>query len=172
MNAPVTAAPERETEARTQCLTFQLGNELFAVGILNVREIIEYGHLTVVPMMPDSVRGVINLRGAVVPVIDLRRRFGHAPTVVGRRTCIVIVETPTAEEAQVVGIMVDAVNEVLDIPDTQIEPPPAFGTHLRTDFIRGMAKMDKGFILVLDLNHVLAEDDFHALVQDSECAAA
>jgi purine-binding chemotaxis protein CheW len=172
MNAPVAAAPERETEARTQCLTFQLGNELFAVGILNVREIIEYGHLTVVPMMPDSVRGVINLRGAVVPVIDLRRRFGHGLTEIGRRTCIVIVETPAAEETQVVGIMVDAVNEVLDIPDTQIEPPPAFGTHLRTDFIRGMAKMDKGFILVLDLNHVLAEDNLHALLQEGESTAA
>lgn len=147
----------------TQCLSFQLGSEVFAVGILNVREIIEYGQLTAVPMMPASVRGVINLRGAVVPVVDLRRRFGGESTQVERRTCIVIVEVAREAEVQVVGILVDAVNEVLDIPDSRIEPPPAFGTRLRTDFISGMAKMDQGFILILNLDRVLALEELEAL---------
>ena len=97
--------PEREGGDQTQCLTFQLGEEMFAVPILNVREIIEHGHITVVPMMPDAIRGVINLRGAVVPVVDLNRRFGRGHTKEGKRTCIVIVEIPRDTETLVVGMI-------------------------------------------------------------------
>lgn len=154
------AVPEQE-----QYLTFRLGDEVYGVGILCVKEIIEYGHLTVVPMMPECTRGVINLRGAVVPVVDLASRFGRPPTVVGRRTCIVIVEVQGAEERQVVGVIVDAVNEVLEIPRSQIEPPPSFGMRIRPDFIRGMAKVGGGFIVLLEVGRVLSLDELAAVSQ-------
>lgn len=162
--------PDREGGDQTQCLTFLLGEEMFAVPILNVREIIEHGHITVVPMMPDAIRGVINLRGAVVPVVDLNRRFGRGHTKEGKRTCIVIVEIPRDTETLVVGMMVDAVSEVLDIPASQVEPPPAFGTHLRTDFIQGMAKMEDGFIVLLALTHVLSDEELAQLPGDTPVA--
>lgn len=148
------AAPEQE-----QYLTFTLGAEVYGLGILCVKEIIEYGHLTVVPMMPEHTRGVINLRGAVVPVVDLSSRFGRVQTAIGRRTCIVIIEVEGEEEQQVVGIIVDAVNEVLEIPRAQIEPPPSFGMRIRPDFINGMAKVEGGFIVLLEIGRVLALDE-------------
>jgi purine-binding chemotaxis protein CheW len=146
-----------------QYLTFVLGTETFAIGILSIKEIIEYSSLTDVPMMPPYVRGVINLRGAVVPVIDLAVRFNRAPAPVTKRTCIVIIEIMVGEERQVIGIVVDAVNEVLDIPAADIEPPPAFGTGIRTDFILGMGKVHGKFVIVLNVNHVLAFDELASL---------
>src|SRR5512133_1860882 len=125
-----TAVAVKVDEAPSQYLTFALGGEMFAVGILNVKEIIEYGQLTEIPMMPAFIRGVINLRGAVVPVIDLSARFGARSTAVGKRTCIVIVEVSDGADDDMrhdIGIMVDAVSEVLDIPGAEIEPPPTFG---------------------------------------------
>ena len=148
-----------------QYLTFTLAGEHFAVGTLSVKEIIEYGQLTTVPMMPPSIRGVINLRGAVVPVIDLGARFGGRRTEVGRRTCIVILEVEHAEEQQVIGVVVDAVNEVLEIAPADIEPPPAFGAHIRTDFIQGMGKVGGKFVILLDIGRVLSVDDVAALTQ-------
>ncbi|BAL26478.1 chemotaxis protein CheW [Azoarcus sp. KH32C] len=150
-----------------QHLTFLLGGEMFAVGILRVKEIIEYGSLTTVPMMPDCIKGVINLRGAVVPVIDLARRFAGPATKINRRSCIVIIET-TADTRdgighQDVGIIVDAVSEVLEIPSDQIEPPPAFGTHIRADFIAGMGKLDGRFVIILNVDKVLSMDELAAL---------
>ena len=124
-----------------QYLTFALAQELFAVDIHAVREIIEYGHLTSVPMMPPSILGVINLRGAVVPVIDLGLRFGGSATSIGPRTCIVILEIAAGDGLRVIGMVVDAVSEVIDIPAEQIEPPPSFGSAVRRDFIQGMGKM-------------------------------
>ena len=118
-----------------QYLTFTLGGEQFAVGTLCVKEIIEYGQVTAIPMMPPSIRGVINLRGAVVPVIDLDARFGGPVTAVGRRTCIVILEVQHAEGRQVLGVVVDAVNEVLEIAPADIEPPPAFLMPGTTDWM-------------------------------------
>src|ERR1035441_7456611 len=109
-------------EQQGQYLTFMLGGEVFAIGILSIKEIIEYGQLTEVPRMPGFIRGVINLRGAVVPVIDLGSRFGKQASAVSRRTCIVIIEVIHEEEQHVVGVMVDAVNEVLDIAPNEIEP--------------------------------------------------
>src|SRR5690348_14408473 len=114
--AAVAVRPGAAAGEANQYLTFTLGGEMFAVGILNVKEIIEYGSLTEIPMMPTFIRGVINLRGAVVPVIDLAARFGSKATEVGRRTCIVIVEVPQDEGRHDIGIMVDAVSEVLEIP--------------------------------------------------------
>ena len=146
-----------------QYLTFMLGGEVFALGILAIKEIIEYDHLTQVPGMPDFIRGVINLRGAVVPVIDLSSRFGRPATVAGRRTCIVIVEVATASESQVIGVMVDAVNEVLDIPGTDIEPAPSFGARIRVEFILGMGKVEGRFVIILNADKVLSVDEMTVL---------
>jgi purine-binding chemotaxis protein CheW len=146
-----------------QYLTFMLAGETFAIGILAIKEIIEYGSLTEVPMMPACVRGVINLRGAVVPVMDLLARFGRTPSAVSKRTCIVIVELQAGDERQVVGVVVDAVNEVLDIAPADIEPPPAFGARIRTDFIQGMGKVRGKFVILLNVDHVLSMDDMLAL---------
>lgn len=147
-----------------QYLTFSLSGELFAVGTLSVKEIIEYGQVTTVPMMPAFIRGVINLRGAVVPVIDLGVRFRNEPTEISKRSCIVILEVPSEDETQTLGIVVDAVNEVLEILPADIEPPPAFGTKIRTDFIAGMGKVAGQFVILLHVGKVLSATEFSALV--------
>ncbi|MET3131604.1 purine-binding chemotaxis protein CheW [Oxalobacteraceae bacterium GrIS 1.11] len=139
-----------------QYLTFMLGGEVFAIGILAIKEIIEYGGVTEVPMMPASIRGVINLRGAVVPVMDLSARFGRPPTALGKRSCIVIVELAGEDGRQVIGVVVDAVNAVLDIAAADIEPAPAFGARIRGDFILGMGKVNGKFVILLDVEKVLA----------------
>ena len=142
-----------------QYLTFTLGEEMFAIGILSIREIIEYGSLTEVPMTPPFIRGVINLRGAVVPVVDLAVRFGRTARETTKRTCIVILEIESERGRQEMGIVVDAVSEVLEIPTTEIEPPPAFGARVRIDFISGMGKVDGNFVVVLDVDRVLSVDE-------------
>jgi purine-binding chemotaxis protein CheW len=159
-------------EAPSQYLTFALGSEMFAVGILNVKEIIEYGNLTEIPMMPAFIRGVINLRGSVVPVIDLSARFGGSQTEVGRRTCIVIVEVEDDEAKHDIGIMVDAVSEVLDIPGSEIEPPPAFGAKIRADFIFGMGKVAGKFVIILNINKVLSVEEIAMLTGGNGVAEA
>lgn len=146
-----------------QYLVFTLNSETFAIDILQIREIIEFGELTSVPMTPPTVRGVINLRGAVVPVIDLSARFGRGSARVGRRSCIVIVEVDTESGTQTLGVMVDGVNEVLEIPAADIEPAPAFGARIRTDFIAGMARIDHRFVILLDVSRVLSVDEISAL---------
>jgi purine-binding chemotaxis protein CheW len=150
-----------------QYLTFMLGGEMFAIGILSVKEIIEYGGLTEVPMMPPCVRGVINLRGAVVPVMDLSARFGKDATAVTRRTCVVIVEIgidgASGADHQVIGVMVDAVNAVLEIAAADIEPAPAFGARIRTDFIQGMGKVNGKFVILLNVDNVLSLDELGAV---------
>ncbi len=147
-----------------QYLTFNLGSEMFAVGILNVKEIIEYGNLTEIPMMPSFIRGVINLRGAVVPVVDLAARFtsGKASEV-QRRTCIVIVEVTQEDAKHDIGIMVDAVSEVLEIGVKDIEPPPSFGAKIRADFIAGMGKVSGKFVIILQIDRVLSVDEMAVL---------
>jgi len=146
-----------------QYLTFALAGEMYAVGILNVKEIIEYGNLTEIPMMPAFIRGVINLRGAVVPVVDLSARFGGRQSDVGKRTCIVIVEMRQEDSKQDLGIMVDAVSEVLEIQGSEIEPPPAFGAKIRADFIAGMGKVNSKFVIILDIQRVLSVDEMATL---------
>ena len=157
MNAKVSIAAGTEP---AQYLTFMLAQEQFAVGILGIKEIIEYQGVTEVPMMPACVRGVINLRGAVVPVVDLLARFGRASSAVTKRTCVVIVEAACGtDERHVMGLLVDAVNEVLDIAPGDIEPPPAFGARLRSDFIQGVGKVRGKFVLLLDVDRVLSVDE-------------
>jgi purine-binding chemotaxis protein CheW len=155
-----------------QYLTFMLGGEVFAIGILHIKEIIEYGQLTTVPMMPAFIRGVINLRGAVVPVVDLASRFGGKPGAVTRRSCIIILEMEAGEEIQVIGVVVDAVNEVLEIAASDIEPPPSFGTKMRTDFIAGMGKVQERFVIILNVNSVLSEGDLALLEQAGRAVEA
>jgi purine-binding chemotaxis protein CheW len=164
-------APGAEAPVQ-QFLTFMLGGEMFAIGILAIKEIIEYSSLTEVPMMPAYVRGVINLRGSVVPVADLSVRFGRQPGAVTKRTCIVILEVTANGERQDVGVVVDAVNEVLDILATDIEPPPSFGARIRTDFIRGMGKVNNRFVILLDVNHVLSLDELADVAGSAEAPTA
>ena len=154
-----------------QYLTFQLTGEMYAVGILNVKEIIEYGSLTEIPMMPAFIRGVINLRGSVVPVIDLAARFGGSQSEQSRRTCIVIIELVTDDERHDIGIVVDAVSEVLEVSDVDIEPPPAFGAKIRADFIAGMGKIGGKFVIILDIRKVLSVDEIATLATVSDNAA-
>ena len=148
-----------------QYLTFMLAQEQFAIGILGIKEIIEYQGVTEVPMMPACVRGVINLRGAVVPVVDLLARFGRPPCAATKRTCVVIVETESGGERQVMGLVVDAVNEVLDIPVADIEPPPSFGARIRSDFIHGVGKVRGKFVLLLDVERALAIEEIAGLAE-------
>ncbi|MGE6528181.1 chemotaxis protein CheW [Pseudomonas sp. NPDC077382] len=162
----------RPTAAPTQYLTFSLGAELLAVETLSVREIIEYGALTPIPMMPPSILGVINLRGAVVPVVDLRLRFGDSATRLGRRTCIVILEVAQEDITQVIGVVVDAVNAVLEISAADIEPAPRFGGRLRADFMRGMGKVDGRLVILLDIARVLSADDLALLAHLEEAEQA
>lgn len=154
---PVAAADNQ------QYLTFLLADEMFAVGIQRVREIIEYGNVTTVPMMPRFVRGVINLRGSVVPVIDLSARFGREISDIHRRTCVVIVEIEHEGAKQELGVIVDAVSEVLDIPQSEIEPAPAFGARLRADFISAMGKVGGRFVILLNVDRVLAVEEMATL---------
>lgn len=153
-------APAEQT---AQYLTFTVGKEMFGLGILAVKEIIEYQSLTMVPMMPAVIRGVINLRGAVVPVMDLSVRFGMPPAEVNKRSCIVILELGLDGERQIIGALVDAVNQVLEIPSSEIEPAPNFGTKLRRDFIRGMGKLNGKFVVLLDAERVLTFEEAEAL---------
>lgn len=156
-------AEQQAAADHQQYLTFVLGGEMYAIAILSVKEIIDYGNLTVVPMMPECIRGVINLRGAVVPVVDLARRFSSGSTEITRRSCIVIVEVETDGEHQDIGVIVDAVSEVLEIGHDQIEPTPAFGAKIRTDFIQGMGKVGGRFVIVLNVNRVLSTEDLSML---------
>lgn len=164
------AAPAQANPDHTQYLTFMLGGESFAIGILAIKEIIEYGGVTEVPMMPPCIRGVINLRGAVVPVMDLSVRFGRALSSIGKRTCIVIVEIETGGEQQIVGVMVDAVNAVLEISATDIEPAPSFGTRIQPDFIAGMGKVGGKFVILLEVDNVLSADGLDGLAAPAASA--
>ena len=140
-----------------QFLTFVLNDEMYGVGILHIREIIEYDNLTVVPLMPDFISGVINLRGNVVPVVNLAKRFEHQAKEVGKRTSIVIIDIKDTEDESVeVGIVVDVVNEVIELAVTDIAAAPTFGAKIRADFIQGMAKIDDKLMILLDVNHVLS----------------
>lgn len=146
-----------------QYLIFLLVDEQFALSIQQVREIIEYENVTTVPMMPAFVKGVINLRGSVVPVIDLASRFGREPREIHRRTCIVITEVEHEGQLQELGVVVDAVSEVLEIAADEIEPPPPFGARIRNDFISGMGKVKDRFVILLNAGKVLGMDEMATL---------
>lgn len=148
--------------SRSQHLTFQLAGEAYALDIMQVREIIEYGTLTSVPQTPPSIRGVINLRGNVVPVIDLALKFTGSPSPITRRTCIIISEANLAGEPAVVGVITDAVSKVVELTDDEILPVPAFGTGVRVDYLRGMGRAGAKFLLLLDIDKVIADSDLKA----------
>lgn len=155
-----------------QLLTFAVAGEEYAVGILRVREIIQYEDVTRVPMTPPWVRGVMNLRGSVVPVVDLAVKLGLPETPVGPTTCAVIVEVELAGQFAVMGVMADSVDQVVDLPATGIEPPPAFGTRVRVEYLQGLAKLEKGMALVLDIDRVLSADELLAVAQAIEETAS
>lgn len=159
-----------EKEDAGQYLTFRLHGELYAFGILNVKEILEYGNVTRVPMMPDFIQGVINLRGEVVPVINLARRFGMPAPAITKRTCVIIVEVTADDRKQDLGVMVDIVSEVLDIARADMRNPPAFGARIRTDFIQGMGKVGDDFVIILAEDKVLSVDEL-AMMEDLRAAA-
>jgi len=157
-------------EAPSQYLTFALGGEMFAVGILNVKEIIEYGNLTEIPMMPAFIRGVINLRGSVVPVVDLRLCFEMSKTEKTLNTCIVVMEMLIEGEATIIGALADSVEEVIDLEPEHIQPAPKMGTQIRTEFIKGMGTRDAQFIMILDIDRVFSAEELSA-VRTAEIAA-
>ena len=151
------------TAARTQFLSFVLAGEEYAVDILRVKEIIEYDSLTRVPAMPPAVRGVINLRGRVVPVLDLALRFGLPESVITPRSCIVMLELRGEDGPIVMGIITDAVSEVLDLAADQIQPPPSFGTAVAAEFLDGMAETtNRKFVMLLNIDRALGTDAFVA----------
>ena len=154
---------ENVAEHSTQYLTFMLDTDVYGISILTVREIISYGDITRVPMMPDCIAGVINLRGSVVTVIDLALRFGTSPLAKTSRSSILIVDVEYEEQKLEIGITVDVVNEVLDILPSQIEPAPAFGARIRTDFISGMAKLDDHLLVILAIENILSIAELSAI---------
>jgi purine-binding chemotaxis protein CheW len=155
-----------------QYLIFAVSGEPFGTTISSIKEIIEYRAPTDVPMMPGYMRGIINLRGRVVPVIDLAVRFGRSRTEETRRTCIVILEVEQQEARHDIGVVVDAVSAVLEIADADIEPAPSFGAKLRTDFINGMGKLGEKFVILLDIGKVLSVEELSLLAAAGEGPAA
>ncbi len=152
----------------TQYFTFMLGEEDFALEIGRVREVVDYTAITKVPRMPKFLRGVINLRGNVVPVIDLRLKLGMSETEKTVDTCIVIVEIEIDGEAMQMGALADSVKAVIDLDPSQIDPAPKLGTQLKSDFIRGMGKQDDKFIIILDIDRVLTHEDFDVVKESSD----
>ena len=152
------ASPEAPLNQR-QYLTFFLSDEQYAVGVLSVKEIIEYGVVTRVPTTPAYIRGVINLRGSVVPVVDLSVKFGLQECPVSRRTCIIIMETMLGGERATMGVVADSVSQVIQFSPQDIEPAPAFGSRVRMEYLEGMAKMGSKFVLILNMDEVFAADD-------------
>ncbi len=166
-----TAQADSPAAAALQLLTFSIDSELVAMDIRTVREIIEVGAMTPVPLMPAFVRGVINLRGAVVPVIDLAVRFGRPRALLGPKSCIVVFEgTAPAGESQErveLGLLVDAVSEVVEFAADAIEPPPQFGASVRRDFIRGMGKLGSRFVVIIDPPRAFDIEDMATLCEAS-----
>jgi purine-binding chemotaxis protein CheW len=149
-----------------QYLTFQLSEEAFAVDVSNVREILEFTSVTKVPKTPEYMRGVINLRGSVVPVFDMRLKFGLSQTEKTVNTCVIVVEVSFEGETTIMGALVDSVDEVFELEPSLIEPAPKIGMQLKTEFIRGMGKKDDRFIIILDIDKVFSSEEL-AAVQDA-----
>lgn len=146
-------------------LTFQLDRELFALEIAKVREVLEFTSITKVPRTPDYMRGAINLRGNVVPVVDLKLKLGLARTVKTIDTRVVITEVEVDGERTILGALADSVQEVLELDSSQISPPPRIGTRIHTDCIKGMGRREDDFLIILDIDHVLTSDDIKVVSQ-------
>ena len=143
----------------TQFLTFGLGDDIFALDVIKAKEVLDFAEVTQVPQTPDYMLGVINLRGSVVPVIDMRRKFNMEIADRTRNSCIVVVEVDVDGEPVTVGALADSVREVIDLDPSQIEPPPRIGTRLNTEFIKGMGNLDDRFVIILDIDKVFSIDD-------------
>jgi purine-binding chemotaxis protein CheW len=154
----------------SQYLTFSLDKEQFAVDISKVREVLEFSSVTKVPRTPDFMRGVINLRGSVVPVIDLRLKLGLSRTEATIDTCVIIIEVDAQGEHLVLGALADSVQEVIDLDQKNIEPPPRIGTRVSIDFIRGIGKRDESFVMLLDINRVLTDEEIRAVGEGASAA--
>jgi len=152
-----------EISESVQYLTFKLDEEVFAIDVAKVREILEYTAIAKVPQTPEYMRGVINLRGSVVPVIDLRLKFSLPATERTLNTCIIVVEVQMEEEIIVLGALADSVQEVIELEPEKIEPPPHVGTMLNREFIKGMGKQDGHFIIILDIDKVFSSDELSAI---------
>jgi len=152
-----------ETNQMNQYLTFKLQDEIFALDISTVREVLDFTTITKVPKTPDFMRGVINLRGSVVPVIDLRLKFGMTVTEKTVNTCVIIVEVKVDGEKVILGVLADSVQEVMDLENDKIEPAPRIGTHLKTDFIKGMGKHYDQFLMLLDIDKVFSSNEIAEL---------
>jgi len=146
-----------------QYLTFKLADEVFALDVAKVREILEYTTITKVPQTPEFMRGVINLRGSVVPVIDMRLKFGMSATQQTINTCIIVVEVTLDGDTTILGALADSVQEVVEMEPEQIEPAPHIGTRLNTEFIKGMGKYEEHFVMILDIDRVFSEQEMAAL---------
>ena len=148
-----------------QYLTFVLSGEEFAIPVMSIKEITEYGYLTTVPMVPDFIQGVVNLRGNVVPVISLANKFNLEVKPIDKRTCIIIMDAQMGNKKVVMGVVVDKVLQVIEIPNINIEPSPSLGTSIQTDFIKGMGKIDDKFLIILDIVQILSGDEI-TMMQD------
>lgn len=166
------AAKGAASERRNHYVAFGLNREVFAVEIRFVKEILQYEDPTEVPLMPPWVRGVINLRGSVVAVLDLSIRFGRPPTPVAQRTCVIILEVPQGEEDTVIGVMVESVSEVMDLAASEIEPVPGAGTDPRSRFLCGIAKVRNRFVILLDAARILSAAEVSRLAQESPSGVA
>jgi purine-binding chemotaxis protein CheW len=165
-----TDSDENHSDEFEQYLTFMLGGKVYGLEILNIKEIIEYGEITEVPMTPDFISGVINLRGSVVPVIDLSQRFSGQATEHTKRTSIIILEVTNDDLEIEIGVTVDMVNEVLDIHPGEIEPAPSLGNQIQTNFISGMAKIDDKLLILLNIENILSIEELSLVssIQNNE----
>jgi purine-binding chemotaxis protein CheW len=155
-----------------QYLTFTLDNEQYAIGVAKVREVLEYTKITKLPRTALFMKGIINLRGAGVPVIDLRLKFGLAETPITKNTSIIVMEVEGQDGAVVVGALADAVHEVVDIDEKSIEPAPRFGTRLAAEFIKGVGKKDDQFIIILDIDRIFNAEEISVITAGNEESAA
>jgi len=162
-NETATEVANMDQEQQGPFLTFLVGKDKLAIGINDINEIIDITNITRVPMTPDYIRGVINLRGSVVPVIDLLARLGHQTSEICKRSCIVLVDVVSGDETHSIGMLVDQVNEILEIPKENIQPAPEFGSDIKVEFIQAMGRVEEDFIILLEVNRVLSVTDLAAL---------
>jgi purine-binding chemotaxis protein CheW len=150
---------ETESSEITQYLTFTLDHEIYALDITQVREVLDFSDITKVPQMPDFMRGVINLRGGVVPVLDLRLKFGMTKTEKTIDTCIIIIDLVIEREPTLLGVLVDSIKEVINMEPGHILPPPKIGSRLNTEFIKGIGKKNDGFVIMVDIDKIFSLED-------------
>ncbi|HOX48800.1 MAG TPA: chemotaxis protein CheW [Spirochaetia bacterium] len=160
-----------EASNANQYLTFTLDNEQYAIGVAKVREVLEHTKITKLPRTAEFMKGIINLRGAGVPVIDLRLKFGLPETPITKDTSIIVMEVESQEGTVVVGALADAVHEVVEIDENAVEAAPRFGTRLAAEFIRGVGKKDEAFIILLDIDRIFNAEDISALAGSREAEA-